>query len=58
MGATSSKVGLEEAKQQFLQQSGIGRFDDAEEIADVIVFVVSPPARWMTGTVRREVKSA
>jgi 3-oxoacyl-[acyl-carrier protein] reductase len=51
-GATSRKVGLEEAKQQFLQQSSIGRFDDAEEIADVMAFVVSSAARWITGTVR------
>jgi 3-oxoacyl-[acyl-carrier protein] reductase len=52
-GTTSRKVGLEEAKQQFLQQSGIGRFDEAKEIADVMAFVVSPAARWMTGTVLR-----
>jgi 3-oxoacyl-[acyl-carrier protein] reductase len=52
-GTTSRKVGLEEAKQQFLQQSGIGRFDDAEEIADVMAFVVSPAARWITGTMLR-----
>jgi NAD(P)-dependent dehydrogenase (short-subunit alcohol dehydrogenase family) len=38
------------------------RFGEPEEIADVIAFAVSPPARWMTGTVLRmdggEVKSA
>jgi 3-oxoacyl-[acyl-carrier protein] reductase len=59
--ATSSKVTLEEAKQQFLKRSGIGRFGEADEIADVMAFVVSPAARWMTGTVLRmdggEVKS-
>jgi 3-oxoacyl-[acyl-carrier protein] reductase len=59
--ATSKKVTLEEAKQHFLKQAGIGRFGEAEEIADVMAFVVSPAARWMTGTVLRmdggEVKS-
>lgn len=59
--AGSKKVSLEEAKQNFLKKAGIGRFGDAEEIADVMAFVVSPAARWMTGTVLRmdggEVKS-
>jgi 3-oxoacyl-[acyl-carrier protein] reductase len=59
--ATAKKVSLDEAKQQFLKHSGISRFGDVEEIADVMAFVVSPAARWMTGTVLRmdggEVKS-
>jgi len=59
--AASKKVSLEEAKQQFLKQAGISRFGEAEEVADVIAFAVSPAARWMTGTVLRmdggEVKS-
>lgn len=59
--AASRKMTLEEMKQQFLKQSGIGRFGQAEEIADVMAFAVSPAARWMTGTVLRmdggEVKS-
>jgi 3-oxoacyl-[acyl-carrier protein] reductase len=59
--ATAKKVTLEEAKQHFLKQTGISRLGEAEEIADVMAFIVSPPARWMTGTVLRmdggEVKS-
>jgi 3-oxoacyl-[acyl-carrier protein] reductase len=59
--AASRKITLEEAKQQFLKQAGISRFGEAEEIADLMAFVVSPAARWMTGTVLRmdggEVKS-
>ena len=59
--ATSKKIALEEAMQQFLTQAGIGRFGQAEEIADAMAFIVSPAARWMTGTVLRidggEVKS-
>jgi NAD(P)-dependent dehydrogenase (short-subunit alcohol dehydrogenase family) len=59
--AASRKITLEEAKLQFLKQAGIGRFGEAEEIADAMAFIVSPAARWMTGTVLRmdggEVKS-
>jgi 3-oxoacyl-[acyl-carrier protein] reductase len=59
--AAAGKITLEQAKQQFLKQTGISRFGTPEEIADTVAFVVSPPARWMTGTVVRmdggEVKS-
>jgi 3-oxoacyl-[acyl-carrier protein] reductase len=59
--AASKKITLEEATQQFLEQAGISRFGQAEEIADTMAFIVSPAARWMTGTVLRmdggEVKS-
>ena len=51
--AASKKITLEEAKRQFLKQAGISRFGEAEEIAEVMAFVVSPAARWMTGTVLR-----
>jgi len=49
--AASKNVGIEEAKQGFLKQAGIGRFGEPEEIADLLAFVVSPSARWLTGTV-------
>jgi 3-oxoacyl-[acyl-carrier protein] reductase len=59
--ATSKMITLEETKQQFLKQAGIARFGEAEKIADLMAFIVSPAARWMTGTVLRmdggEVKS-
>lgn len=59
--AAAKNIGIDEVKEQFLKQAGIGRFGEAEEIADVMAFVVSPAARWMTGTVLRmdggEVKS-
>jgi 3-oxoacyl-[acyl-carrier protein] reductase len=58
---SSKKITLEEAKRQFLKQAGVARFGEAEEIADLMAFIVSPAARWMTGTVLRmdggEVKS-
>jgi 3-oxoacyl-[acyl-carrier protein] reductase len=59
--AAAKKITAEEAKQQFLKQAGISRFGAPEEIADIMALVVSPAARWMTGTVVRidggEVKS-
>jgi len=55
------RVSVDDAKKGFLAQAGIARFGEPEEIADLIAFAVSPPARWMTGTVLRidggEVKS-
>lgn len=51
--ATTKQITLDEAKRQFLKQAGISRFGEAGEIADAIAFLVSPAARWMTGTVLR-----
>ena len=51
--AAARQVDVETAKAGFLRQAGIKRFGTAEEIADLIAFAVSPPARWMTGTVLR-----
>lgn len=59
--AAAKGVSLEQAKQGFLKQAGIARFGEAEEIAEMMAFSVSPAAKWMTGTVLRmdggEVKS-
>ncbi|WP_316398600.1 SDR family oxidoreductase [Bradyrhizobium sp. 33ap4] len=38
---------------QTLRQAGLRRFGTPEEIADLVAYAVSPPARWMTGTVLR-----
>jgi 3-oxoacyl-[acyl-carrier protein] reductase len=59
--AATKKISVGEAQQQFLRQAGISRFGEPEEIAELMAFVVSPAARWLTGTVLRmdggEVKS-
>jgi 3-oxoacyl-[acyl-carrier protein] reductase len=59
--ADARKISVDEAKQGFLKQAGIARFGEAEEIAELMAFVVSPKAKWMTGTVLRmdggEIKS-
>jgi 3-oxoacyl-[acyl-carrier protein] reductase len=46
------KVGhltVEEAIKKFLEQSGISRFGEPEEIADLLAYLVSVPAKRMTG---------
>lgn len=52
---------VEEATQKFPQEAGIARYGEPEEIAELMAFLVSPGARWMTGSTLRmdggEVKS-
>ncbi|MGO6901900.1 SDR family oxidoreductase, partial [Rhizobium ruizarguesonis] len=54
-------VSVEEATARFLKQAGIARYGEPEEIAELMAFLVSPGARWMTGSTLRmdggEVKS-
>lgn len=51
----------EEAMAAFPQEAGIARYGEPEEIAELMAFLVSPGARWMTGSALRmdggEVKS-
>ncbi len=46
-------VTVDEAKQKLLAQSGITRYGTPEEIAELMAFLVSPAARWMTGATLR-----
>jgi NAD(P)-dependent dehydrogenase (short-subunit alcohol dehydrogenase family) len=52
---------VEEATEKFPIEAGISRYGTPEEVAELIAFVVSPVARWMTGSTLRmdggEVKS-
>jgi NAD(P)-dependent dehydrogenase (short-subunit alcohol dehydrogenase family) len=48
--APAHDVSLEGAKEAFLKQSGISRYGTPEEIAGLMAYLVSPEARWMTGS--------
>jgi 3-oxoacyl-[acyl-carrier protein] reductase len=51
--AAAQKLSLDEAMQHFAAEAGISRYGQPEEIADLMAFLVSPAARWMTGTAVR-----
>jgi len=40
----------EEATKKFPEEAGISRYGTPEEIADLMAFLVSPAAKWLTGT--------
>lgn len=54
-------MSVEEATAKFPREAGIARYGQPEEIAELMAFVVSPAAKWMTGSTLRmdggEVKS-
>lgn len=47
--AADHTMSVEQATTSFLAQSGIGRYGKPEELADLMAFLVSPKARWLTG---------
>ena len=46
-------LSVEEATEKFPRDAGIARYGEAEEIAELMAFLVSPGARWMTGSAIR-----
>jgi 3-oxoacyl-[acyl-carrier protein] reductase len=59
--APAHNLTVEEAIAKFPAQAGIARFGKPEEIADLMSYLVSPAAKWMTGSSLRidggEIKS-
>ena len=47
--APAHNLTVEEAMKKFPEEVGIARFGKPEEIADLMAFMVSPAAKWMTG---------
>jgi 3-oxoacyl-[acyl-carrier protein] reductase len=59
--APAHNLTVEEAIRKFPEQAGITRLGKPEEIADLMAYLVSPAAKWMTGSALRmdggEIKS-
>jgi 3-oxoacyl-[acyl-carrier protein] reductase len=51
--APAHNLTVEDAMKKFPEQAGITRFGKPEEIADLMSFLVSPAAKWMTGAAVR-----
>jgi 3-oxoacyl-[acyl-carrier protein] reductase len=47
--APAHNLTVEEAMVKFPEEAGIARFGKPEEIADLMAYMVSPAAKWMTG---------
>jgi 3-oxoacyl-[acyl-carrier protein] reductase len=47
--APAHNMTVEEAVKKFPEEVGIARFGKPEEIADLMAFLVSPAAKWLTG---------
>jgi 3-oxoacyl-[acyl-carrier protein] reductase len=47
--APAHNMSVEEATKQFPEKAEITRYGRPEEIADLLAFMVSPAAKWMTG---------
>jgi len=47
--APAHHLTVEEAIKKFPEEAGISRFGQPEEIADLLAYLVSAPAKWLTG---------
>ena len=50
MWAPAHDMSVEEATAKFPEEAGISRYGEPEEIAALLAFMVSPAAKWMTGS--------
>jgi 3-oxoacyl-[acyl-carrier protein] reductase len=51
--APAHNLTVEEAIKEFPEQAGISRLGKPEEVADLMAYLVSPAAKWMTGSAVR-----
>jgi len=51
--APAHNLTVEEAIRNFPEQAGITRLGKPEDIADLMSYLVSPAAKWMTGAAVR-----
>lgn len=51
--APAHNMTFEESMEKFPSEVGISRYGQPEEIADLMAFLVSPQAKWMTGSAIR-----
>jgi 3-oxoacyl-[acyl-carrier protein] reductase len=51
--APAHNMTFDEAMQKFPEQAGISRYGQPDEIAELMAFLVSPQAKWMTGSALR-----
>jgi 3-oxoacyl-[acyl-carrier protein] reductase len=51
--APAHNMTVAEATEKFPEEAGISRYGHPEEIAELLGFMVSPAAKWMTGTAVR-----
>ena len=48
--ASANNMSVEDATKKFPEEAGISRYGEPGEIAELLAFMVSPAAKWMTGT--------
>jgi 3-oxoacyl-[acyl-carrier protein] reductase len=48
--APAHNMTVEQAMKKFPEEAGISRYGQPEEIADLMAYLVSPAAKWMTGS--------
>ena len=48
--APAHQMSFEEAMKKFPEEAGIARYGEPEEIAGLLAYMVSPAAKWMTGS--------
>jgi 3-oxoacyl-[acyl-carrier protein] reductase len=51
--SAANGMSIDAAQSRFLTAADISRYGQPEEIAELMAFLVSPPAKWMTGSALR-----